>query len=768
MTKQLLLTFITGLFLVFLSNAQKSTLFLDDLAFPCIESNESQNIAETQAYLIELDNSKDLSKVVSSLPVAIQQQAVALFAFSGEYDKELLKAELTEKYGNQLYTCNNKSDWPSLDSLQQKKKSVIAVFNNDLTFTSVEQIRDNNIYDKRFSKDPLDKLVVFNSNSTDNLYNECLSMWKATGKVPNLIILPSERNSTYKSALDSINSLRRFKGIFKYNNEYLNEIYWHQKPKLITPARFSLPLTDYKEILSPYKNGYIITPREIIHHTGMPDLLREFNAFESSIDDQLIMNFSFEKKIVNLSDPDWNKIINKNVEIRKDDERGKVLHFFKPNSFIDYSKENDLNFDTPFTIATWLKPDSLTDFMGIVGVGTSFSLKLNHGIPDFTTATIKDHRTDRPLELNKWHHLTVVFNPARTVEFYINGQKNPIVNASEIKPSNQSLIIGNNIWGEQFYGSIDDLKIWDRGLSEKEIKSVYLIKATSSASKFSVYYIIISTLIVLFFAVAFYTINKRRNKRKPKTKKAATLKTDTPSIQIKLFGAFQVFSVAEGDISTRFSPLLRQMLAFFILNKAENPEGINSKQISDTFWPGSPKEKAKENRGANIKKLRKLLNELGGVSIIYKNKKWILELDNRLEIDFLLYNELKTKVGIQVHIDSDIIEKLIAILKDGNILQNLEQEWLDSYKSNISDEVIELLKSILPGLDKNSNLQIETAKTIQQFDPLNEEALKYILIALALQGNHGQAQQVYDDFCKKYMHLYNEEYPHSYTEIVKK
>lgn len=76
MTKQLLLTFIAVLFLVLLSNAQKSTLFPDDLAFPCIESNESQNAAKTQARLMELDESKDLGKVVSSIATDRHQRSI--------------------------------------------------------------------------------------------------------------------------------------------------------------------------------------------------------------------------------------------------------------------------------------------------------------------------------------------------------------------------------------------------------------------------------------------------------------------------------------------------------------------------------------------------------------------------------------------------------------------------------------------------------------------------------------------------------------------
>ncbi|MGQ7868337.1 LamG-like jellyroll fold domain-containing protein [Sunxiuqinia sp. sy24] len=778
MNKALFLSFIACLFVVLSVRAQRMPLLVDDFAFPCTPYTSYENTkvrSGNQAFLLELDQSKiseDEERFIKSLAkhAASNQDQTFCLAFTGDYIESSLSSELTKIIGKQLFTKMDEDNWPTIDSLHQANKNIIALFNHDLCFTTSEQVQETIAYTDRFSANPLNKIVVFKPQATDSLYQECLRVWQLTGKVPNLILCPAEKEEAIAQLCGDLNSMRRFKAIFWHENQYLNEIFWKNRPGMITPAKLSSPLTEYEEIFSPYKNGFKITPGEVIHHTGLQDTPREFIAYTSSIEDKLSIHFPFDKEVKNRIDPAWNQIISHNATIEKDKERGYVLHLTENNSFIDYAKANELNFDTPISISTWIKADSLRPFMGIIGLGTSFSLKLNMGFPDFTTPTIKDHLLDEPLALNQWYHIAVVFNPNTNIEFYIDGEKRSTMNASEILPSDQSIIIGNNIWGEQFYGSIDELKIWDRGLSKDEIKGIFLAQKEVPSQSSTGYY-----LFFVLFAVAFgsYWIrqqNKRKTKAKPtagQKEKAATL----PSFHIQLFGNFQFHTEKTGNITERFSPLLRQLLAFCILNTPDSPEGISVKKITDTFWPGMNKDKAKENRGANIKKLRKLLDPVDGIEILYKNKRWYLQVEDSLQVDYFHFTRIKLLLQQQRQqntIEAEPLQQLLHILRNGNILPNLEHEWLDSYKTGLADEIIAIIQEILPLIEHQSDLAIQTAKTIFKFDPLHEEALKCILQSLSSQGNHGQAQQVYEEFCKRYVALYNEEYPTSYTEISKK
>jgi hypothetical protein len=112
----------------------------------------------------------------------------------------------------------------------------------------------------------------------------------------NFVLLDPDELKEATPVIEFLNNTRRLTGEVRYKDRFLNDIRWKQHPALITSGRFSYPVTGYSEILSPYKNGYRITPGEVIQHTGMADAVRTFTAFESQIDDGLVMHFSFDEE----------------------------------------------------------------------------------------------------------------------------------------------------------------------------------------------------------------------------------------------------------------------------------------------------------------------------------------------------------------------------------------------------------------------------------------------------------------------------------------
>ncbi len=734
---------------------------LDDRTFACVNAGERTGQALQQGARAVLFTGIPAEEQLEVIRSFFEQQAQSLILiFDKTLNKDSIQVTLQKQFKTDLFLVQG-GQWPSESILQNKK--IMALFGDDITFTSSSRVTSSRTYMTRFSSEPLNKMVVFTPDSGDSLQSQCLQCWRLTGKVPNFVLPDPDELNEAVPVIEFLNNTRRLTGEVRFKDNFLNDVRWKQHPELITSGRFSYPVTGYSEILSPYKNGYRITPGEVIQHTGMPDAVRTFTAFESQIDEGLVMHFSFDGKIRNLSEPEWEKIIVNHVEIVMDKERGQVARFTNSNAYIDYAKENGLNFNTPISIAVWVKPDSLNRFMGIVGLGSSFSLKLDgEGAPDFTTANIKDHKGNKSLDPGKWHHIAAVFNPGSTVEIYINGEQSSTLEASEIKPSGQSFLIGTNLWGEQFFGSIDDLKIWGRGLSEKEVKAVFL-EQDHSSSLSPLYTALFICVIVLLVLVITRGIRR-------KTEVRSKAKTAIPKNSVKLFGTFQINTVKEGDQTGRFSPLLRQLLAFFILNQNETGDGTGIKKLTDTFWPGVAPDKAKENRGANLKKLRRLLEGIDGISISYRDKKWYFIAGEGTSVDVFQYADLKKTIRQQAasgRVEHNLIIDLLEMVKAGNILQNIEAEWLDAFKSTIADEVIGLLFGLLKSVSAQE-LKPEVARTILKFDPVNEEALKQILTGFTVQGNHGQARQCYEDFCRKYLLLYNEPYPVAFRDLIKK
>ncbi len=691
---------------------------------------------------------------------------------TGTFDRENLKTYLTTIFGSHIHFFDYKKDIIS-DGFSEK---VTCLFQDDLVSYS-DSLAAGQLYNGHFSSDPQGKLIILNASglNSDSLKTSCIKAWQQTGRIPNFILTDADCGlSREQENIKWLNSLRRFRGEVKFNGQLLDEIYWKQMPGTVSPGQFSFPVTDYSLVLSPYKNGYLITPGEIIHHKAMRDVMRSFLAYHTELKDGLVYHFRLNKYAQNKVEiRDVNTIIN-DIKWTEDKKRKHVAYFHTSNSFIDYNKPNLLNFNTPISISAWLKPEQLTQYMGIIGIGTSFSIKLNNGYPDFTTAQIKDHIAETLIKKDVWTHLGIVFNPGGTIDFFINGEKTQSMQASEIQESDQSLVIGNNIWGEQFFGYMDELMIWDRGLSEDEFRSLYK-EQLNPETNLSKWFLLLIPLFIFFVLYFVFKKAKRRKTKVPQINNqqetAFVSSTRNAENRIEIFGNFNVVLESQENISNQFSPLLKQLLSFLVIKTHFNETvGVSTKEMNDTFWPGFTKEQAKDNRGTNIKKLRKLLDQLPDSQIVFHDKKWFLQTDKKTSVDLDEYKQLKTQLAHNLKNgapDKNGITRFLQILSRGNILQEMDYEWLDTYKGKITEDVSELLIKLCRLLPDSDALKTEMAKTILLFDDLNEDALIILVQNLSGSGNHGLAKQVFEEFSKRYASLYSEPFTTDFYTLIK-
>tara|TARA_R110002049_G_scaffold125264_1_gene280873 strand:- start:627 stop:3017 length:2391 start_codon:yes stop_codon:yes gene_type:complete len=781
-----------SLLFLFFSNFiyAQNDLSIDDYSFVSehkIESIEKSLRFGSRAFAMELEETKKdyvvknytkekyFSHLLDTIDIFFKknEQAMISLLLKGEFKQDRLLAYLDAYFSNRILFYDKENSY-KLNSLKKQGIQILVIFESDLAATSIAQIRKEKKYLNRFSSDPLDKLILFNATAKKDstLLSNVFELWELTGKPPNFIIAPKIKITALKNIVDSLNRTRRFRGIVEYNGKKLNEIFWRKSPQIITPAKFSFPLTAIEQVRAPYKNGYRITPAEVIHHKGQNDAPRVFTAFDVILKDKLVYDFSFDHKIINHIEPNWDRVISKDISFINDPERGSVLHLNTMDSFIDYSKQNTLDFETPISISVWVKPDRVREFMGIIGFGMAFSLKLKQGNPDFTMATIKDHIIKHPLESKKWHHLVTIYNPKNSIEFYLDGKKIGESNTADIITSEQSLVIGNNIWGEQFYGSIDDLKIWDRGISYKEITELY---HANPIKKQKTAYILTGVLLVLALVVGFL-YRRRKGAATPTSKPQSILKKETNQNPerntLTLFGNFNMRLVSD-DTTISFSPLHKQLLSFLILAHMDEKEGINTNRLTETFWPGVSKIKAKENRNGNIRKLRIALSKVEGLEVVFENKKWSVLNTKNLDIDIFNYEKLKENITGNLKEGKLVIadlEDFLEVLKKGNILQNTQTEWADFYKNKISNEVENLLSQIYNTQNKklHPELNLKIAKTILLFDNLNEYALEILITELVASGKHGLAQNYYTTFSKNYETLYAHSFDRTYKSFIKK
>ena len=84
--------------------------------------------------------------------------------------------------------------------------------------------------------------------------------------------------------------------------------------------------------------------------------------------------------------------------------------------------------------------------------------------------------------LNTWYFITAVFDYSNSViKLYVNGELNNQLSCTIGRPPTPNIVIGRNPWPEAYMnGEIDDLRLYNRVLSDCEIMDIYKYKETTS------------------------------------------------------------------------------------------------------------------------------------------------------------------------------------------------------------------------------------------------------------------------------------------------
>ena len=115
------------------------------------------------------------------------------------------------------------------------------------------------------------------------------------------------------------------------------------------------------------------------------------------------------------------------------------------------------------------------------------------------------------------------------------------------------------------------------------------------------------------------------------------------------------------------------------------------------------------------------------------------------------------------------IKHLIKITKKGSFLLNLNYEWLDSFKSDISDRIVDTLVNFGESftIEEEPDFMINLADSVFNFDSINEEAMFFKCKAQNLMGKHSNAESTYKKFIKEYEILYGQKYKHPFVDVLK-
>jgi DNA-binding SARP family transcriptional activator len=237
-----------------------------------------------------------------------------------------------------------------------------------------------------------------------------------------------------------------------------------------------------------------------------------------------------------------------------------------------------------------------------------------------------------------------------------------------------------------------------------------------------------------------------------------------PRSAIYLFGDLQVFDTEGGDLTKQFSPLLKQLFLLVLLYSLKNKRGISSEKLNEILWFDKDEKSARNNRSVNIAKLKALLDKTGGCNLSKQTGYWKIDVDpTTVRVDYLDYLSITEN---RERVNKKAVEALAAITQRGSLLHDVEYPWLDPFKSDVSNHVIDTYLHFARQDASDPEFMIMLADYIFYFDSVNEDAMAIKCRAFVQLGKHSLARNTYVSFVKDYRQIYGEDFQQDFQSVL--
>ena len=323
-----------------------------------------------------------------------------------------------------------------------------------------------------------------------------------------------------------------------------------------------------------------------------------------------------------------------------------------------------------------------------------------------------------------------------------------------------------------------------RLLSPPTVSGSVLQSRASTNKGFKKQGIILSVLSVLLLLSGLYAVYTKRSKRQTNPAapeepsnldesicnptKAATPILNNIINSTYLLGEFTVINRSGKDISYLFSAKIRQLFLLILLYTVrDTSKSISSNELSAILWPDKDSNKAKNSRGVGIKHLRDILTELDGISLVHSNSKWFFEIDPALfYCDYIWFINNSTTPLKADDIQHDDIKSHIAVLRRGGLLSAVAYTWLDPFKAEHEEKVIQHFYPIMLSQYNKQQYQLayKLAQLVKIYDPLNENVVKVEVKSLVNLGDSVKAKVRFRQFALDYYYACNKNL--NYQEFI--
>jgi hypothetical protein len=158
---------------------------------------------------------------------------------------------------------------------------------------------------------------------------------------------------------------------------------------------------------------------------------------------------------------------------------GSALSFNGVNNWVSVNDASVLDLTTAMTLEAWVYPTTTTGVRDIVmkeGASDIYNLYARNwrGLPEANVLVGGSNRTAEGavLAANVWTHVAGTYD-GTTIRLYINGVEvaNAQVSGVIAASTGPLRIGGNSLWGEFFQGQIDEVRVYNRVLTQAQIQS---------------------------------------------------------------------------------------------------------------------------------------------------------------------------------------------------------------------------------------------------------------------------------------------------------
>ena len=671
-------------------------------------------------------------------------------------------------------------DWGNamnrVESQEEKSKKQLSVFTG---FKNVEamQLRGGSLYET--------------ARYTPYLVNLIKDQWSGEGRMPNFILV-DRYDAWVPSTLRNVRDFNLVYGAVINNDEFVNYVNWDGMNN-VTAGLYCFPLENGMELmLSPVVPGYMVQPEKMYAKGNQKRIMMDtFRATPLPIDDGLeaFLPFNGEVNDVSLKQVPMES---QGIDFVFEMSRGQTASFGGQNR-INLPTAQDLQLrDHDFTVQTWLKIpkyiDGKADYCILGSKSSAYQqalhLLIRNGKP-YMGFYNNDIEGNTVIEPNKWYNVTWRYNKQNGEQaIFVNGKLDAVATSRPGYMGSDSIYVGYTGFSQTSYftGMLDNLAIWSRALSDKEIlglsnQTIELqLSERPSIFKDNGWTVAIVLAIALLGVLLFGQRRRKRHHTKDQSSVQALEEMSETSMNaysnmppsekncIRLFGQFQVVDKDGEDITALFTPKLKRLFILLLVNSTRGKHGISGSEMNDFIW-GKDTKNAKSVRSVSVLKLRKILERLDKVEIVFNVNKYAVVMSGSVYCDYLQC--LAMLEGKRVN-DRQDFERFFEIISRGEAFEGESFDWLDDAKGYVSNTAVDVMAHFI------SNYQMDTeadeikhiASKMLVNDPCNEEALQYLTKALLSQNNFKQARYAYDGFCSEYHKAYGEEFKISFDELT--